>query len=305
MFASGATGLSGEVVNQVFFTILVITVFLLGLITFLMVYFVIRYHQKRNPQPTDVKENIWLEIIWMVVPTLLVLTMFYYGLTGFNFLKKAPEDAMKVRVIARQWSWLFEYENGLKSLDLKVPVGKPIKLMLTSQDVIHSFYAPAFRIKQDVVPGMVNSLWFQPTAVGTFDVFCSQYCGLQHAKMLTKIVVLSEEEFKKWYQTGKEMEAKVPPGAQLFQEKGCKACHSIDGAPGLGPTVKGLFGKTATVLTDGKERTIAADEIYLRKSLLEPNADIVKGFPPIMPSQKGLLADQELDALISYLKELK
>ena len=305
MFASGATGLSGEVVNQVFFTILVITVFLLGLITFLMVYFVIRYHQKRNPQPTDVKENIWLEIIWMVVPTLLVLTMFYYGLTGFNFLKKAPEDAMKVRVIARQWSWLFEYENGLKSLDLKVPVGKPIKLMLTSQDVIHSFYAPAFRIKQDVVPGMVNSLWFQPTAVGTFDVFCSQYCGLQHAKMLTKIVVLSEEEFKKWYQTGKEMEAKVPPGAQLFQEKGCKACHSIDGAPGLGPTVKGLFGKTVAVLTDGKERTIAADEIYLRKSLLEPNADIVKGFPPIMPSQKGLLTDQEFDALISYLKELK
>ena len=305
MFASGATGLSGEVVNQVFFTILVITVFLLGLITFLMVYFVIRYHQKRNPQPTDVKENIWLEIIWMVVPTLLVLTMFYYGLTGFNFLKKAPEDAMKVRVIARQWSWLFEYENGLKSLDLKVPVGKPIKLMLTSQDVIHSFYAPAFRIKQDVVPGMVNSLWFQPTAVGTFDVFCSQYCGLQHAKMLTKIVVLSEEEFKKWYQTGKEMEAKVPPGAQLFQEKGCKVCHSIDGTPGVGPTVKGLFGKTVTVLTDGKERTIAADDIYLRKSLFEPNADIVKGFPPIMPSQKGLLADQELDALISYLKELK
>ena len=305
MFASGATGLSGEVVNQVFFYILVITVFLLGLITFLMVYFVIRYHQKRNPQPTDVKENIWLEIIWMVVPTLLVLTMFYYGLTGFNFLKKAPEDAMKVRVIARQWSWLFEYENGLKSLDLKVPVGKPIKLMLTSQDVIHSFYAPAFRIKQDVVPGMVNSLWFQPTAVGTFDVFCSQYCGLQHAKMLTKIVVLSEEEFKKWYQTGKEMEAKVLPGAQLFQEKGCKVCHSIDGTPGVGPTVKGLFGKTVTVLTDGKERTIAADEIYMRKSLFEPNADIVKGFPPIMPSQKGLLADQELDALISYLKELK
>ncbi len=305
MFVSGATGLSGEVVNQVFFYILVITVFLLGLITFLMVYFVIRYHQKRNPQPTDVKENIWLEIIWMVVPTLLVLTMFYYGLTGFNFLKKAPEDAMRVKVIARQWSWLFEYENGLKSLDLKVPVGKPIKLMLTSQDVIHSFYAPAFRVKQDVVPGMVNSLWFQPTAVGTFDVFCSQYCGLQHAKMLTKIVVLSEEEFKKWYQTGKEMEAKVPPGAQLFQEKGCKVCHSIDGTPGVGPTVKGLFGKTVTVLTDGKERTIAADDIYLRKSLFEPNADIVKGFPPIMPSQKGLLADQELDALISYLKELK
>jgi len=306
MSISGATGLSGEVVNQVFFYILAITVFLLALITFLMVYFVIRYHRKRSPQPAEIKENIWLEIIWTVVPTLLVLTMFYYGLTGFNFLKRAPQDAMKVKVIARQWSWLFEYENGLRSTELKVPVGKPIKLLLTSQDVIHSFYAPAFRIKQDVVPGMVNSLWFQSTEVGEFDVLCSQYCGLQHAKMLTKIVVLPEEEFKKWYQTGKEMEAKLPAsGTQLFQERGCKACHSIDGTPGLGPTLKGLFGKTVTVLTDGKERKLVADEAYLRKSILEPNVDIVKGFPPIMPPLKGLLTDQEIDALVSYLKGLK
>ena len=306
MSISGATGLSGEVVNQVFFYILAITVFLLVLITFLMVYFVIRYHRKRSPQPAEIKENTWLEIIWTVVPTLLVLTMFYYGLTGFNFLKRAPQDAMKVKVIARQWSWLFEYENGLRSTELKVPVGKPIKLLLTSQDVIHSFYAPAFRIKQDVVPGMVNSLWFQSTEVGEFDVLCSQYCGLQHAKMLTKIMVLPEEEFKKWYQTGKEMEAKLPPsGTQLFQERGCKACHSIDGTPGLGPTLKGLFGKTVTVLTDGKERKLVADEAYLRKSILEPNADIVKGFPPIMPPLKGLLTDQEIDALVSYLKGLK
>lgn len=306
MSISGATGLSGEVVNQVFFYILAITVFLLALITFLMVYFVIRYHRKRSPQPAEIKENIWLEIIWTVVPTLLVLTMFYYGLTGFNFLKRAPQDAMKVKVIARQWSWLFEYENGLRSTELKVPVGKPIKLLLTSQDVIHSFYAPAFRIKQDVVPGMVNSLWFQSTEVGEFDVLCSQYCGLQHAKMLTKIMVLPEEEFKKWYQTGKEMEAKLPPsGTQLFQERGCKACHTIDGTPGLGPTLKGLFGKTVTVLTDGKERKLVADEAYLRKSILEPNVDIVKGFPPIMPSLKGLLTDQEIDALVSYLKGLK
>ena len=306
MSISGATGLSGEVVNQVFFYILAITVFLLALITFLMVYFVIRYHRKRSPQPAEIKENTWLEIIWTVVPTLLVLTMFYYGLTGFNFLKRAPQDAMKVKVIARQWSWLFEYENGLRSTELKVPVGKPIKLLLTSQDVIHSFYAPAFRIKQDVVPGMVNSLWFQSTEMGEFDVLCSQYCGLQHAKMLTKIVVLPEEEFKKWYQTGKEMEAKLPPsGTQLFQERGCKACHSIDGTPGLGPTLKGLFGKTVTVLTDGKERKLVADEAYLRKSILEPNVDIVKGFPPIMPSLRGLLTDQEIDALVSYLKGLK
>src|SRR4030043_1063759 len=204
MSVSWTTGLSGEVVDQVFFYSLAITIFLFGLITFLMVYFVIRYRKKRNPQPVDLHENIWLEIIWTVVPTLLVLTMFYYGLTGFNFLKKVPVEAMKVKVIARQWSWLFEYENGVKSPELKVPVGKPVKLSLTSQDVIHGFYAPAFRIKQDVVPGMTNTLWFQPTEVGIFDVFCTQYCGLQHANMVTKIVVLPIEEFNQWYQKGKE-----------------------------------------------------------------------------------------------------
>ncbi len=306
MFVSWATGLSGEVVDQVFFYILAITVFLLALITFLMVYFVIRYRKKRNPQPSDIHENTWLEIIWTVVPTLLVLTMFYYGLTGFNFLKKVPVDAMKVKVIARQWSWLFEYENGMKSAELKVPVGKPVKLSLTSQDVIHGFYAPAFRIKQDVVPGMTNTLWFQSTGVGTFDVFCTQYCGLQHANMVTKIEVLPVEEFNQWYQKGKEeMEATKgkPRGTQLYQEKGCMACHSIDGTPRVGPTLKGLFGKTVTVMTDGKERNITADEAYLRKSILEPNADVVKGFPPVMPPEK--ITNDETNELIQYIKELK
>jgi cytochrome c oxidase subunit 2 len=306
MFVSWATGLSGEVVDRVFFYILAVTVFLLCLITFLMVYFVIRYRKERSPQPADIHENTWLEIIWTVVPTLLVLTMFYYGLTGFNFLKKAPEGAMKVKVIARQWAWLFEYENGIKSNELKVPLGKPVQLSLTSEDVIHGFYAPAFRIKQDVVPGMVNHLWFQPTEVGTFDVLCTQYCGLQHAKMLTRIVVLPEDEFNQWYQKGKEeMEAAKgkPRGAQLYQEKGCVACHSIDGSQRAGPSFKGLFGKKEKVLTDGKERTVVVGEAYIRKYIMEPNVDIVVGYPPIMPPQK--LTEDELNELISYIKELK
>jgi cytochrome c oxidase subunit 2 len=305
MIFSGATGLSGKVVDHVFLYILVICVFLLTLITFLMVYFVIRYRREKHPQPADIEGSTWLEITWTIIPTLIVLTMFYYGLTGFEFLKKVPPGSMPVKVIARQWSWLFQYENGVQDPELRVPVGKPIKLLLTSQDVIHGFYVPAFRIKQDVVPGMTNTLWFQPTEAGTFDVMCSQYCGLEHSHMLTKIVVLPEEEFTKWYQGKKEKEVEKgpPPGFQLYQGRGCIGCHSIDGSPRVGPTFKGLFGNSVTVTTDGKERIVVADETYLRKSILEPGADVVKGFPPVMPPEK--LTDSELDEIVKYLETLK
>jgi cytochrome c oxidase subunit 2 len=271
----------------------------------LMVYFVIRYRREKHPQPADIEGSTWLEITWTIIPTLIVLTMFYYGLTGFEFLKKVPPGSMPVKVIARQWSWLFQYENGVQDPELRVPVGKPIKLLLTSQDVIHGFYVPAFRIKQDVVPGMTNTLWFQPTEAGTFDVMCSQYCGLEHSHMLTKIVVLPEEEFTKWYQGKKEKEVEKgpPPGFQLYQGRGCIGCHSIDGSPRVGPTFKGLFGNSVTVTTDGKERIVVADETYLRKSILEPGADVVKGFPPVMPPEK--LTDSELDEIVKYLETLK
>ena len=301
----GATGLSGKVVDNVFLYILVVCVFLLGLITFLMVFFVIRYRRQKNPTPADIEGSTWLEITWTVIPTLLVLTMFYYGLTGFQFLKKVPEGAMVVKVIARQWSWLFEYENGIKDTELRVPVGKPVKLLLTSLDVIHGFYAPAFRIKQDVVPGMTNTLWFQPTQVGTYDVMCSQYCGLEHSHMLTKIVVLPDDEFTQWYQGKKvEMAAKgPPPGYKLYQEKGCVACHSIDGSPRVGPTFKGLFGKTEKVIAAGKEQTVMVDDVFMRNYIKDPNVVRVEGYPPIMP--KISMTNEELTALVDYMKSLK
>ena len=305
MIFSGSTGLSGRVVDNVFLYILFICVFFLGLITFLMVYFVIRYRREKHPKPVDIEGSTWLEVTWTVIPTLIVLTMFYYGLTGFEFLKKVPEGAMVVKVMARQWSWLFEYENGAKDTELRVPVGSPVKLILTSQDVIHGFYAPAFRIKQDAVPGMTNYLWFQPTEVGTFDVLCSQYCGLEHAHMLTKIAVLPQEEFKKWYQAKKQEVALKGPlvGSKLYQEKGCFACHSTDGTPRVGPSFKGLFGKTERVLTAGKERSVLVDEAYIRKYILEPNIDVIEGFQPIMP--KVSLTVDELNALVEFIKSLK
>jgi cytochrome c oxidase subunit II len=305
MIFSGSTGLSGRVVDNVFLYILIICVFLLGLITFLMVYFVIRYRRGKHPKAADIEGSTWLEITWTVIPTLIVLTMFYYGLTGFEFLKKVPEGAMVVKVIARQWSWLFQYENGIQDTELRVPVGKPVKLLLTSQDVIHGFYAPAFRIKQDVVPGMTNTLWFQPTEVGTFDVMCSQYCGLEHSHMLSKIVVLSQEEFTKWYQGKKEEVATKgpPPGFQLYQVKGCVACHSTDGSPRVGPTFKGLLGKKEEVISGAKKETVVVDEAFIRKFISEPNVVHIEGYPPIMP--KISLSDEELTALVDYIKSLK
>lgn len=305
MIFSGSTGLSGRVVDNVFLYILFICVFLLGLITFLMVYFVIRYRREKHPKPVDIEGSTWLEVTWTVIPTLIVLTMFYYGLTGFEFLKKVPEGAMVVKVVARQWSWLFQYENGIQDPELRVPVGKPVKLLLTSQDVIHGFYAPAFRIKQDAVPGMTNYLWFQPTQLGTFDVMCSQYCGLEHSHMLTKIVVLPQEEFTKWYQGKKgEVTAKgPPPGSQLYQVKGCVACHSTDGSPRVGPTFKGLLGKKEEVISGGKGETVVADEAFIRKFISEPNVVHIEGYPPIMP--KISMTNEELTALVDYIKSLK
>ncbi len=303
---SGGSSLSDRVVGHVFLYVGAISVLLLVLITFLMIYFVIRYSRKRNPQASDIEGSRCLEITWTAVPTFLVLTMFYYGMTGFQFMKKVPQGAMKVKVIARMWSWGFEYEDGVKTTELKVPVGKPIQLNLHSEDVIHSFYVPAFRIKQDAVPGFENHLWFEPTKVGTYDVLCAEYCGLRHSYMMTKVEVLSQEEFDRWHKD-RLGEIKASKGAlsgsQLIQEKGCRACHSIDGTPLVGPTFKNLFGHPVTVVAEGRERQVVADETYIRRAISEPNAEVVKGFPPIMPPQK--LTEDETMAIVDYLKDLK
>ncbi len=299
------TGLSGTIVGNVFYFILVICIFLLALITFLMIYFIIRYRKERNPHPTNIEGNIWLEITWTIAPTLLVLVMFYYGVTGFEFLRKVPQGAMTVNVIARQWSWLFKYENGVEDSRLRVPVGKPVKLLITSKDVIHSFYVPALRIKQDAVPGMQTYLWFQPTEKGTFDILCAQYCGVGHALMHTQLVVLAGEEFTQWYQSGKaQATSKGPPsGDDLYEKKGCAGCHSVDGSRLVGPGWKGLIGSKQAVVRNGKERTVVVDEAYVRDYIEHPNVDVVKGYQPIMPYIQ--LTGPEIDAIIRYIETLK
>jgi cytochrome c oxidase subunit 2 len=306
----GGASDTAQKVDTAFLVIVSICLALLALVTSVMITFVVRYRREKNPTPTQVKGSTPLEIIWTVVPTVLVLVMFAYGWRAFQFLRAIPADAMLVKVTARMWSWRFEYENGSTTDTLFVPLGKPVKLALTSTDVVHSLFVPAFRVKEDAVPGMETKLWFTPTAVGSYDLFCAEYCGLMHSFMLSKVVVMPEEEFSTWYHSTEARalaeEAAAPAsGLALLEEKGCIACHSTDGSPRVGPTFKGIFGRKTLVATGGSEREITADEDYLRRSILDPAADVVKDYPPVMPPQADLLSQEEIEELVSTLKELK
>ncbi len=302
---------SSRVVDNVLIYITTFAVLLFLLITFLLVYFTVRYRRSRNPRPAEVPVNPWLELAWIALPTLLVLTMFFYGLTGFKFLRNPPADSLVVKVIARQWSWRFEYDNGFKTDKLIVPVDKPIRVQIASEDVIHSFFVPAFRIKQDAVPGLSTQAWFTVNVPGSYDILCAEYCGLLHSQMRSAVVAVSQEQFAEWY-NGEDIEIAgiAPPtgppgGEQLVAQLGCASCHSSDGSERVGPSFKGLFGAPTRVVNNGQTRSIVVDEAYLRSHILEHDRDIVAGYPDIMPAFKGKITDQELDQLIRYIEELR
>lgn len=267
-----------------------------------MVVFVLKYNRKRHPRPEPVPDsNLWLETAWVVIPSLIALSMFWVGWKGYTTLVDVPPGAMVVHVTGRQWSWSFTYANGKTSDKLYVPVNKPVKLELTSSDVVHSFFVPAFDIKKDVVPGMTTDEWFQAPKEGSYDALCAQYCGLGHSRMTTKVVVLSADKFQQWYQQ-KESSGQTSAGRKLLDENGCTGCHSLDGSRGVGPTLKNIFGRQVTVTTKGQRRSLEVNADYIRRSILDPGADVVKGFQPVMPSFKGKLTDKQIDEIVQFLK---
>lgn len=279
-------------------------ILLLG-ITVVMVAFVLRYHRSRAPRPTSkVENNLTLEIVWIVLPTLLVLSMFWYGWKEYLVLRTVPKDAMTVTATARMWSWQFTYAGGKTSPQLYVPVGIPVRVELVSQDVIHGFFIPAFRVKRDIVPGMANYAWFAADKAGSYDVFCSQFCGTQHSAMVTTVEALPKEKFNAWLAQGNAAAGQKLDGEKLAREKGCLGCHSLDGSKGVGPTFKGLYGSQVTVLKENKPLTMTADDAFLTESITLPAATIVVGFPPIMPANSDLPPEQ-LEALVNFIKSVK
>lgn len=287
--------------------VLGISVFFLVGITAFMIYFLIRYRKKKNPKATNIKGSHTLEILWTVIPTILVLVMFYYGWAGFQPMRNVPDDAIPVKTYGQMWNWSFEYPNGKISDSLVVPLDQPVVLDLISRDVLHSFYVPAFRIKEDVVPGIENKMWFIAQQEGEYDILCAEYCGQRHSYMLSKVVAVPEQEYEKWLSDTTASAAEQEyPGLAVMKANACFTCHSRDGTKLVGPTFKGLWNRNEVVVTNGEEREITVDEEYIRRSIYEPNADIVKGYNKgLMISYKEQIDDEQMEQIIEYLKTLK
>ncbi|WP_022835330.1 cytochrome c oxidase subunit II [Salisaeta longa] len=276
-----------------------------------MLYFVVRYRRRSaDERPEMVEESKIVEISWVVIPTILVLIVFTWGFKSYVNMYTAPPNAYNIKVTAWSWKWRFEYPNGTQVMDtLIVPANRPVKLTMSSQDVIHSFFVPAFRVKHDVLPNRYTSLWFEATKQtgesGFYNLFCTEYCGTGHSAMIGGVKVLSQENFQKWLESGGGNYDEMPLpeyGEVLYTQQGCQTCHSVDGAPKVGPTWKGLYGKDNHEMADGT--TLEADANYLRESILNPGAKIVAGYNNIMPASYGGLSERQLTALIEYMKTL-
>jgi len=292
-------------VDWLFHFILAISVFFFLLIVAVMVVFIIRYRRRggRAAEPSP-SHNMALEVTWTVIPLLLVVAIFGFGFKGYLDMSTPPANAYEILVDAQKWNWSFTYPNGYVDADLHVPVDRPVRLVLSSQDVIHSLYIPSFRIKMDVVPGRYSKAWFEATQPGEYDLFCAEYCGTSHSDMIANVIVHPVGEFETWLEKASnflETMTPVEAGRKLYQVRGCQQCHSVDGSAKTGPSFLGIFGHEQA-LADGS--SVIADENYIRESILEPQAKVVAGFDPVMPTYQGRLSDPEISAIIEYLKSL-
>lgn len=267
-----------------------------------MLYFAYKYRRRtENDITSDVDHSTKLEVFWTLTPLIVVLSMFFIGIKGYFNVMVAPGNAYEINVTAQKWSWAFTYPNGKVSPNkLVVPKGRPVRLIMSSKDVVHSLWIPEFRIKQDVVPGTYTSLWFESPETLQTALLCTEYCGKDHSNMIATVEVLEEAKFQEFLEEGDDKD--TPPaelGKKLFATWGCAGCHSMEGVRGTGPALNAIMGKSHE-MADGSSVTV--DEVYLRESIVQSNAKVVKGFPPVMPVFQGVLNDRQVDALVAYIK---
>lgn len=300
LFPERASALAWQV-DGLYFLLIAVSAFFTLLIFLLIFIFAIKYRRSVHPHPVQIEGSLPLELTWTLIPLGICMIFFAWGSLIYFQEARPPADSMQIYVVAKQWMWKFEHETGQREIDqLHVPIGRDIRVIMSSQDVIHSFFVPAFRVKADVLPGRFTSTWFRPTKVGTYHLFCSQYCGTDHSGMIGQVIVMEPYAYQAWLNGNGGTASLATTGKQVFAQLGCATCHRSD-TQGRGPDLVGIYDKPV-MLDDG--RTVVADENYIRESILNPGVKIVQGFKPIMPTFQGQVSEENLMALVAYIKSL-
>jgi cytochrome c oxidase subunit 2 len=301
LFPDQASTIASDVDHLLYF-LLAVAVFFTVAIFVAIFYFAIRYRRRSEQElPNPVHGNMMLEILWSVIPFGLTMVMFTWGAAIFFRESRPPDQSIPIYVVGKQWMWKLQHMEGRREInELHIPLGRPVKLTMTSEDVIHSFYVPDFRIKQDVVPGRYSTTWFQPTKPGKYHLFCAEYCGTNHSRMIGWIYVMEPREYQQWLSGGAAMGSLSEEGGKLFESLACSNCHKPDSS-GRCPSLVGLYGRTVSLAGGG---TVKADEAYIRESILQPSAKIVAGYQPVMPTFQGLVTEEGVVQLIEYIKSL-
>ena len=289
-------------VDYLYFLLIALSVlFTVGVFAVLII-FSVKYRRRSNDErPTPIHGSTALELAWSIIPLFMAIGVFTLGAEIYFRMYRPPADAIDIFVVGKQWMWKIQHPDGMREInELHIPVNQPVKLTMTSEDVIHAFSVPAFRTKRDVVPGRYTTMWFEATETGEFHLFCAEYCGTQHSTMIGRVVVMEAVEYQQWLGGGVSGESMVDAGARQFEQLGCATCHTAESV-GRGPTLVGVFGEPVQLDTG---EIITTDEAYVRESILAPSTKIVNGYQPIMPTFQGQISEETLMQLLTYIKSL-
>ncbi|HXG66200.1 MAG TPA: cytochrome c oxidase subunit II [Blastocatellia bacterium] len=304
-FAPEQASTLADDVDALYLFLVALTTFFAILIPACIIYFAVKFRRRSDEEyPKPIEGSTKLEIVWSVIPFIVVMFIFVWGASVYFAMYRIPEEALDIYVVGKQWMWKFQHPDGRREInELHVPIGRRVKLTMGTEDVIHSLYVPAFRIKTDVVPGRLTTIWWEPTRPGRYHLFCAEYCGTEHSRMIGSIIVQEPAEYEAWLSGGDvgERVSSAQAGQQVFEAQACNTCHLEGGGAGRGPALAGVFGKQVQ-LAGGQ--TVIADENYIRESILNPRAKVVAGYDPIMPTYQGLLSEEQVLQLIAYIKSL-